>query len=199
VDLAAPGCQISSWVDADNPAIEISGTSQAAPLVSFSMALLRSMWRASPAQLKNRALYSGDLLESVADRSVVWSKSQLNIEKTLTYLWDRVTYMKDGQSFTKFGQLSAVQGLRCDSGAGIIPANLKAIKRAPNNRVALYTVDSGQILRVCWGRIDPATKATLRVEKEWIDGKILPFEAGPNTPSEIDLDGSQILEVIKTQ
>jgi subtilisin family serine protease len=196
-DIAAPGCRISSWLDADRPAVEVSGTSQAAPLVSFTMTLLHSLWQSAPAQLKNRALYSGDLLDAEADRNSIWSQSQLNMGKALTYLWDRVTYRKDGRTRTKFGKLSALQGLKCLPGLAIDPARLKAFKRAADGRVVVYSVDTGRNLRVCEGQIDPSTRGSLHAEREWVDGKIKIIDPANISEREVDLSANEIVEIVK--
>lgn len=195
VDLAAPGCALSSWVDAARPPIDISGTSQAAPLVTFTLTLLRSLWIASPLELKNRALYSGDLLDDELDRSVVRSMSQLNTAKALTYLWDRVAYVKDGRRETSFGNLSALQGLVCDStGDAVDPANLKSLKSAPNGRKAIFTVDSSQRFHQCWGRIEPTARATLHATRQLRDGRIVGI-----APTHIELLAGEIEEIIKAR
>ncbi|CAN7751099.1 S8 family serine peptidase [Variovorax sp. LjRoot175] len=64
VDIAAPGCEIESWIANTHELTRLSGTSQAAPWVTFTAALLRSLDKASSAQeLKVRVIASADLLD----------------------------------------------------------------------------------------------------------------------------------------
>jgi hypothetical protein len=194
VDIAAPGCGLSSWLDADRAPAEISGTSQATPIVSFGAALLKSLWRtASPEQLKNRVLYSGDLLDAESDRRVVRSMSQLNIGKLLTYRWDRVTFTKEGKRRTVFGRVSALQDLKCDGGIDVNPSSLKSLKRT-NEGTVMFSVNATQSLRVCWAALDLAVAVSLQAEKELRDGKIENIG-----PEKIDLVVSDINELIKSR
>jgi subtilisin family serine protease len=85
VDIAAPGVELESTVTGGTAML--SGTSQAAPLVSFAAALLLSAgYGPTPAAIKNRLIVSGDYSESLKD--VVSSGSSLNIEKALAFRSD---------------------------------------------------------------------------------------------------------------
>jgi len=75
VDIAAPGCKLLSWLDADRDPIRITGTSQAAPIATFAATLLRSVWNTSPESIRRRLMVSGDLLLAPEDRSGVRSRS----------------------------------------------------------------------------------------------------------------------------
>lgn len=191
VDIAAPGCQIASWLDDGGPPAEISGTSQATPIVTFAATLLTAMWRTDPAQIKNRLLYSSDLLDRDDDRANVRSGGQLNIEKALTYLWDRITYTRDHQSHTYLGSLSLLQGLKCDGGAEVQPRDIKALKRSGENKFVIYRVDSAQTLHLCRGTADPQTAVTLTAVKEVVGNSFL--DKTLSTP----IQGSEIQEVIR--
>lgn len=57
VTIAAPGCQILSWVDGNKPAVALSGTSMSTAVVTFAAALLRSQWESARGLgLRNRLL-----------------------------------------------------------------------------------------------------------------------------------------------
>lgn len=66
VDLAAPGCNVASWLDESGSISRVSGTSQAAAIVTFASALLKSLGNLSPREIKNRLIISGDPLRSPA-------------------------------------------------------------------------------------------------------------------------------------
>jgi subtilisin family serine protease len=174
VDLAAPGCKLGSWLDADRPGVDESGTSQAAPVVAFAATLLRSLWEGSPARLKNRLLYSGDLLDRKIDREKVRSMSQLSIAKSLTFPWDRVRFRDAGRSRTLLGSLEKVQGLTCDEVGAVNPQKLRAFKRAESGALAIYRTDSNDGLLICWGKGDPATVLTMNAKYELVNGRFEP-------------------------
>ncbi|AOE85825.1 S8 family serine peptidase [Pseudomonas sp. TCU-HL1] len=63
VDMAAPGCEVKSWISNSNEIVAMSGTSQATPSVTNEAALQLSLAiNAKAITLKNRAISSGDLL-----------------------------------------------------------------------------------------------------------------------------------------
>src|ERR1700730_1932166 len=70
VDLAAPGCAVPSlgWnsVTSNFKDVRLSGTSVAAPLVSFAGNLLRDL--IEPARIKSRILSSGRYFSSLSDK-----------------------------------------------------------------------------------------------------------------------------------
>jgi len=57
VDIAAPGCQVLAFVDGTTKK-HYSGTSQAAPLVSFTAAMIKRLGISSPKRIKQRIIYS---------------------------------------------------------------------------------------------------------------------------------------------
>ena len=198
VDLAAPGCKIASWLDVDHPEAAISGTSQAAPLVSFAAMLLRSMWTtAKPVNIKNRLLYSGDLLDTDDDQSVIASKAQLDIPKSLTFLSDRVKFRRDGVSHEILGTVDRglIQGLRCDGGSDIDPRTVRAVKRAGSSeKIAIYTVDAQNTLQVCWGTQKPDILMHLDAAVEIVDGAI----GAPSFPM-ADVAASELVEIVRAK
>lgn len=85
VDIAAPGVALESTVTGG--IAMLSGTSQAAPLVSFAAALLFSAgYNRTPAAIRNRLIVSGDYSKKLKD--AVASGSRLNIEKALSFRSD---------------------------------------------------------------------------------------------------------------
>jgi hypothetical protein len=96
VTLAAPGCAIWSWVSGDSDAEPFNGTSQAAAIVSFGAALLRSRWAALPNDLRERLIvssrYSDALARGCEPRGCVRWGSVLDIEMALYLDADAVEY-----------------------------------------------------------------------------------------------------------
>lgn len=107
IDLAAPGCTIRSTLDGFASA-DLSGTSQAAPTVSFAAALLARLV-VPPANIKRHLILSGDLITAmyvkqedgtllkvpVTATSIVpeRSRSRLNIAKALYKDFDYLDYV----------------------------------------------------------------------------------------------------------
>jgi hypothetical protein len=90
VDLAAPGCAVPSlgWDSVTNnfKDVRLSGTSVAAPLVSFAGNLLRDL--NDPARIKSRILSSGRYFLSLSDK--VRSKRMLDVPTALALPFDAV-------------------------------------------------------------------------------------------------------------
>jgi hypothetical protein len=92
VDLAAPGCQITSF-SLDMKAKTYDGTSVSAPLVSLTAALLYlSGIREAPA-IKERILASVDFQPTL--KGLLVSEGNLNIPKTLSFLDDVIQLRGD--------------------------------------------------------------------------------------------------------
>jgi len=85
VDLAAPGCDIESY-GFDGTKLRYSGTSQAAPLVAFTAALLLSERLSSTRAVKARILASVDIRPSFhgQEAPLTGSEGTLNIPKALS-------------------------------------------------------------------------------------------------------------------
>ena len=188
VDIAAPGCRISSWLDADQAPARVSGTSQATPLVTFGAALLNSLWQTTPRKLKDRFIYSGDLLDDPSDRASVRSQSRLNIGKALTYTYDRVVYTRDGIRRTLLGALTPVAGLRCADGASVEAANVRALKRLPEGGVLMFRNRNDGSLAICPGPFEGALTVDFAPAFEIRDGAVGPVgdAVGPITFDEVD-------------
>ncbi len=137
VDLAAPGCSVSSWISMDPAQKPLSGTSQATPLVTFTAALLRSLddeqW---PSDLKVRLIASADQL--IRDDA---PKYRLNIAKALLFKLDYIE-LNTGEIYA--GKLERLRGLRCakdkSSAAtdGLEPKDILAYKTGPTRPALMY-------------------------------------------------------------
>ncbi|MDB5872205.1 MAG: hypothetical protein JWQ07_1647 [Ramlibacter sp.] len=133
VDLGAPGCQIRSWIDKDRPPVAMSGTSQAAPLVTFAAALLRSIASsARPAALKNRIIVSGDLLDE-SERGSTAFEVKLNIPQALMWFDDYLKVKDSTQELEYLGSIRSLTTLRCQEKSGANEKNqsdMWALKRS---------------------------------------------------------------------
>lgn len=102
VDLAAPGClQPVLRFDPKSSAYELqeaSGTSFAAPLVSFTAALLKSFWRdARPRDIKRRILAACDISPQL-QLEEVFDHRRLNVVKALALYQDAVEANISGET-----------------------------------------------------------------------------------------------------
>jgi hypothetical protein len=112
VDLAAPGENIYSTVkDFENPNSPqamgfASGTSQAAPFVSYTAALLYMMGYKDPGKIRRRIINSTDFYPRL--RNSVWSSGSLNISKAINIYDDLITIKKEGEpTIIKKGLISS--------------------------------------------------------------------------------------------
>lgn len=147
VDIAAPGCSMRSWLSNADREVALSGTSMAAPLVTFAASLVRSLKpRMSPAQVKARILASGDLLPS-EDRSKVWSGSVLNVAKTLFVNDDYVEY----GSARLIGTVEELpsQASTCDRGADVGANGLWAFKRDGGEAMIFHGKNLSMLRGIC--------------------------------------------------
>lgn len=116
VDMAAPGCRIASWIAYDQPPVNMSGTSQAAPWVTFGAGLLRSIaGNAPPSILKSRLIASGDLLPD-SERGTTAFGVKLNIAKALLWFNDVLEVEQDGTVRHLLGTVQGISPLTCKSG-----------------------------------------------------------------------------------
>ncbi len=132
VDMGAPGCRISSWIAHDQPPVAMSGTSQAAPLVSFGAALLRSIAaKATASTLKDRLVASGDLLPE-SERGKTAFEVKLDIPRALLWFHDVLEVREGGARRRLPGRLRNVAALKCQDGARQVDKGLEdlyALKR----------------------------------------------------------------------
>ncbi len=93
VDIAAPGCAILQ-IDENNNSIKNYGTSMAAPLVSFTAALLHSLGMEEPRELKNRIVASAKYVEGLS--GAVFAAGQLDPVRAVS-LYEDVVENEAGQ------------------------------------------------------------------------------------------------------
>lgn len=147
VDLAAPGCEIKSWIQNDKEQAPLSGTSQAAPLVTFTAALLRTFSDDLDVRyLKARLVASGSLLHP-NEQAFTAFRVGLNIPRALYWFDDYVRVRKgkraanpadkpdaapakDWESVEYLGTVSQLTGLRCQQSTNQSdPRDIWAFKR----------------------------------------------------------------------
>lgn len=136
VDLAAPGCDLSSWLNDSEKVTKVSGTSQAAALVTFTAALLKSFDNMASVEIKNRLMVSGDLLKksphqsskNTPDPGEVLSRSKLNAARALYVFDDYVKYTShaDGTVHEVLGEFLGLPNLNCVQPVSL--ENLWAVK-----------------------------------------------------------------------
>lgn len=140
VDLAAPGCRLPSWLDDTGNVVSVSGTSQAAAVVTFAAALLKSLGGLKPLHIKNRLMISGDILVpqpagsdvqpdpnvTLPDPSEVLSRARLNIVRSLFLFDDYVKYRAaNGEIHEVLGEVQGITPIKttaCNK-----PLNFKSI------------------------------------------------------------------------
>jgi hypothetical protein len=205
VDIAAPGCALASSIDENYRLAPMSGTSQAAPQVSFAAALLHTLGNLPAPDIKTRLLISGDLLVSPSpaekdgrrDPQTIASRSALNLERAL-YLYDDYLMLNDGRVF--LGELKDVSGLSCKTGAVRTPYtqhDLLAFKRDNATGGWVFTTGTNSSLAgSCpWDRTGKAKIAFAPVNRVTDAG---PGPLGPGDPAlikDLDLAGVQYLVV----
>jgi subtilisin family serine protease len=109
VDLVAPGCQVESIVPGSGRRKKLSGTSQAAPLVSFTAGLLYSEGLTIP-QIKNRILLTTEydpakLGNCSGQGKCVRSQGRLNIARALDIYEDVLVIRTGGVARTIKGRI----------------------------------------------------------------------------------------------
>lgn len=176
VDLAAPGCAISSWISNTEQPVPLSGTSMAAPLVSFAASLLNSLRPGmKPSLVKARLLASGDLL--APPREVVASQSTLNIAKAL-YVFDDYIDYGDQKLLGRIDILPA-QASQCDKAANVEAKGLWAYKRAPEGTLLFHGKNLERLKGICKG-VEPGGMVTFRATHRIDpDGTIQALSAEP--------------------
>ncbi|CAN7710658.1 S8 family serine peptidase [Acidovorax sp. LjRoot66] len=114
VDMAAPGCEIDSWISNQPAPVALSGTSQAAPAITFGGSLLWSLdTSASAAAVKQRFIVSGDLMDNVDDLKRLAYGVRLNIPKALLWFQDYIEVT--GEERGRYvGEALKLSGARCE-------------------------------------------------------------------------------------
>jgi hypothetical protein len=166
VDIAAPGCAIESWISNTKQSVPLSGTSMAAPLVSFAASLIYSLHPGlPPGRVKARLLSSGDLLPS--PREVVASQSTLNIAKALYLFDDYIEY--DGLKVLGRIEVLPLQASQCDKGADVEGKGLWAHKKSPDGALLFHGKNLDRLKGICKGVAPAGTvkfKATHQVNSD---------------------------------
>lgn len=117
VDITAPGCGITSWIDNKSSVKSLSGTSQATPLVTFAAALLSSLDGSLTAgDIKRRLIVSGDPIVLRPGDVSTWSGVRLNIPVALYLFEDYVRFDRnDGTGVHEYlGKLTDVKNVICN-------------------------------------------------------------------------------------
>ncbi|KND57137.1 hypothetical protein BVER_02547c [Candidatus Burkholderia verschuerenii] len=180
VDLAAPGCELSSWLDDSGRISKVSGTSQAAAVVTFAAALIKSLGSLLPVEIKNRLIVSGDPLlhpgtpaasgEASASEPApeeILSRSRLNLATSL-YLFD--DYMRyrtpDGQVHESLGLFQGVSGISCEQPIGW--KNLWSLKKTDRGLLVFKGRMTPQLIagEPCLAKSSPDAMLRLKVRAD---------------------------------
>jgi hypothetical protein len=195
VDIAAPGCEILSWIDNVSEPVRISGTSQAAPFVTFTAALLRSINMNLTAQdIKERIIASADLLENESDRALLAYKVKLNIPKALLWSDDYLKNTENGEEVF-LGEIKGMSGLRCSGfkEEERALADFVSLKRSRDGTAYIFTGRSVNkvFAQPCSLATDLSGGLIFTVKHQIKDGHIEPIER------EIQIDWSKVGELIR--
>lgn len=113
VDLAAPGCQIPSWLDNRGEVTTLSGTSQAAAETTMVAAMLSSLWGdAPPDAIKRRLVVSGDLLSEEDQARTVFGVG-LNPVAALYWFEDYLRVEAGPDVGEYLGRMDRLPAVRC--------------------------------------------------------------------------------------
>ncbi|GLO47119.1 S8 family serine peptidase [Pseudomonas putida] len=179
VDVAAPGCQIKSWIANNNETVAISGTSQATPAVTNEAALLLSLAiNASAETLKNRSISSGDLLPS-SERGKTLYEVSINPSRALLIFQDYLA-VEDGISLRALlGTVQNLAPVTCQNKRRKIPKSLQdmfSIKRTEGTSYFFGGMITGSIARPCAINFDKKATVYFSATHEiQASGKIVPL------------------------
>lgn len=153
VDMGAPGCGIESWIADEQKPVPMSGTSQAAPIVTFAATLLRSMSvTAAPATIKTRLIASGDLLPDT-ERGRTAYAVKLNIPRAMLWLHDTLLVSDETGTHEYLGAIKNAGPLKCKGESGIQTKTLNdmfSLKRSDAGAAYLFAgAVSGKIKKPC--------------------------------------------------
>lgn len=177
VDLAAPGCQIKSWIANTEDLVAISGTSQATPAVTNEMTLLLSLAiNASPETLKNRSISSGDLLPA-SERGKTLYEVSANPARALLLFQDYLAVVDGHSQRTFLGSIEKLPIISCRSEHGKEPKDLQdmfSIKRTEGSSYFFGGVGIGTIQRPCLMDFDSTANLYFSATHEvHLDGSIM--------------------------
>jgi hypothetical protein len=138
VDIAAPGQSVQSTIAGGEGVL--SGTSQAAPLVTLGAALLHASGLDDPVKIRERLVVSADFKPAL--RGKVRSEGTLNIARALAYGSDLVVSKSSGTlegeliAFTGVGAIPAASIRKVINGYDTAPGKLVKIVTATGPRFA---------------------------------------------------------------
>ena len=174
VDIAAPGTAIRSTTVVGKGAL--SGTSQAAPLVTLAAALLRSRGVTNPATIRARIVDSADFVPEL--RYKVSADGVLNIRKALAIEYD-IVRLKNGEVI--FGTIP-------DRDSAIVVPDPEIRLESIRRLVASYSDEAGRSCKVVMKR--GAGTRTVFGDLDVADLTIV------DARGQQQIDGSDILEII---
>lgn len=150
VDIAAPGCEISSWYSNTSQTISLSGTSMATPLVTFAAALLRSLNSTFEGRdIKSRLIASGDLLDRNDLSPIAYKGVRLNITKSLYWSHDYIRL--NSEEFLGRVQQFPDSTRKCNQEKRPhISSEIWALKKRPDGSGVLFLgKNNRQIIKAC--------------------------------------------------
>ncbi|WP_417613395.1 S8 family serine peptidase [Owenweeksia hongkongensis] len=207
-DIAAPGCKIDSWINAKQPKISVSGTSQAAPMVSFTSAMLRSLWDVAPSRLKSRLIYSGSLIKDPNERRHVDSGLKLNPVSALLVRRDVITFevpsaQPDGEHsrITLIGKLGPLQGYACVDGQELASlSDVRAFKREGESGLLIWRASSSGKNEKCVAKIKNSLNQ-IPNQAEFIASHILEQSGLTkiDNPSKQYIDVERITDIVRSE
>lgn len=115
VDMLAPGCAVPLIDKVGEPPRLVSGTSFAAPFVTFAASMLRSLsFSESPAVVRARILSSGRFIPELVN--VTGYGVVLDIPRAIRFRED--SYLPKGSSTPAYGTVDPVQNFLCELAPG---------------------------------------------------------------------------------
>lgn len=132
VDLLAPGCAIPV-LDAEGRKVYGTGTSYAAPFVSLTAGILRSLGIRDPRDVRNRIVASTDFNVNLTD--VVWSAGTLNIAKAVSIFEDIMEIRKTGRGPTGQATETLYGDLLVDAGRSVSDELARFCSNADTQRI----------------------------------------------------------------
>ncbi|MBD9565271.1 S8 family serine peptidase [Pseudomonas sp. PDM09] len=200
VDLAAPGCHISSWLDATSEEVPLTGTSQSAALASFAAGLLAVVKPYNLArEIKNRLIISGDLLANEPSRNGVASMSRLNIAKALYFKQDYITFKTPEQTEQSYlGKVTLFSGAMCN-GKERDYRRLRSLKRIDSRSVVIFSGELNGEVAICKGILKTTfdgVENSIHFEPKWVKVGDM-FIPVATTQGALDIPAEQLIELVK--
>lgn len=204
VDIAAPGCEIPSWIKSTLTPTYLSGTSQSAPIVSFTAALYKTMRGATATEIKNRLIYSGDLIKDVAERQLIRSRATLSPLKMLLPHFDYLNAFIDGENKILLGNMARASGFYCDGDQQETAwQGINAFKRSENGAYLYVGDKNDNQLRICEGVLKNQTAAgkenvvAFTAKYELADSEIITLAR--NQTEKKFYKAGQIIEIVRSE